>query len=114
MARQVGIMKATQRPEAQLARVPQPVSDWATLVATGAVQRLVVKPEQVGLAHTGQPFIELWFGDLNHPDLGGALLGQSQLAKPACATQGGRTCFVCDPHRGAESFKGSGFVRWHL
>ena len=56
---------------------------WAELVSLGVVQPLVVKPEQVGLAPGGAPFIELWFGDLNHPDVGRSLLGAAGLR--ACA-----------------------------
>jgi NosR/NirI family nitrous oxide reductase transcriptional regulator len=48
----------------------------------GGVQRLVGAPEQVGLPGP-EPFIELWFGDLNHPDC----------RRAACwATTAGPTC----------------------
>ena len=48
---------------------------WADLVADGSVQRLTVQPEDVGLKGDGRPYMDLWFGYLNQPTLGRALLG---------------------------------------
>lgn len=111
VARQVGILQPTVREPARYTTAPAAPADWAALVAQGAVQRLVVQPEQVGLARTGAPFIELWFGALNSPTLGRALLGEAgwrnlmeQIGPDANALFVIRTA-------GQESFKGSGFVR---
>lgn len=110
VARQVGIIQATVRPQAQYAPNAQG-ADWATLVKTGAVQRLVVQPEQVGLARTGTPFIELWFGDLNHPDLGKALLGAGSWQNLMAQLKPAEHALFIIRTQGEESFKGSGFVR---
>ena len=110
VARQVGILKPTVRKPAAFATTGQ-LPDWATLVQTGAVQRLTVKPEQVGLEHTGTPFIELWFGYLNHPDLGSAILGKASWQNLMAQLKEGEHAIFVIRTQGAESFKGSGFVR---
>lgn len=51
--------------------------DWNTLVKQGAIQEPVVQPQQVGLDATGSPFIELWYGSLNSPIVGPAILGEN-------------------------------------
>ncbi len=110
IARQVGIVPPVVRDPARFAPLPAS-QDWAALVASGAVQRLAVRPEQVGMDRGGAPFIELWFGDLDHPDIGRSLLGTA-------AWNNLRTQLTADEHAifiirtaGTESFKGSGFVR---
>lgn len=110
VARQVGIIQATVRPQAQYAH-PGASADWASLVKTGAVQRLVVQSEQVGLARSSSPFIELWFGYLNHPDLGAAILGQASWQNLMAQLKPGEHAVFIVRTQGAESFKGSGFVR---
>ncbi|WP_349609449.1 4Fe-4S binding protein [Cupriavidus sp. DF5525] len=110
VARQVGILAPTQRAPASFAQSGKRYS-WQQLAASGAVQRLLVQPAQVGLQGADGPFIELWFGDLNHPDIGRSVLGDA-------GWQGLRAQLQPDEHAifvirtaGAESFKGSGFVR---
>ncbi|QWC90632.1 NosR/NirI family protein [Cupriavidus metallidurans] len=110
VAREVGILEQTRREPARYAVTGKPMS-WADAVKQGGVQRLLIRPEQLGLERASEPFIELWFGDLNHPDLGASLLGRlawnnlhSQLKPDEHAIFVIRTA-------GAASFKGSGFVR---
>lgn len=110
VARQVGILAPSHREPASFAATSKRYG-WAEMAAMGTVQRLLVRPAQVGLPAASGPFIELWFGDLNHPDLGRSLLGdagwqglRSQLGASDQAIFIIRTA-------GAESFKGSGFVR---
>src|SRR3989338_5030381 len=76
VARQRGILAPTVREPARYAETGKRLS-WAELVQQGTVQRLRVLPEQVGLDKGPDPFIELWFGDLNHPDIGKSLLGEN-------------------------------------
>ncbi|MBK7001057.1 MAG: regulatory protein NosR [Rhodoferax sp.] len=110
IARQVGILAPTVR--APAAYVETGTSfDWDTLVRQGSVQRLLVKPEQVGLDPAPEPFIELWFGDLNHPDLGRSVLGALGFNKLRARLQAGEHAIFIIRTRGRESFKGSGFVR---
>lgn len=110
VARQVGIIEPTVRERARWLETGKRYG-WAELQAMGAVQRLRVKPEQVGLEPAAEPFIELWFGDLNHPDLGRSLLGDGGYANLRARLQDGEQAFFIVRSAGAESFKGSGFVR---
>ncbi|WP_298008753.1 NosR/NirI family protein [uncultured Aquabacterium sp.] len=110
VARQVGILAPDVRPAARFNTTGQRWS-WPELVKMGAVQRLLVKPEQVGLARGNEPFIELWFGDLNQPDLGTSLLGQDGWASLRGQLKEGEHAFFVIRTAGEESFKGSGFVR---
>ena len=110
VARQVGILAPTKRDPARYVVTGQRLS-WAQLVKQGSVQRLAVKPEQVGLVRTGEPFIELWFGDLNHPDVGASLLGETGWANLRGRLKEGDHALFVVRSAGIESFKGSGFVR---
>lgn len=110
VARQVGILPPDVRPAARFRSGGQRWS-WPELVKMGAVQRLLVQPEQVGLERGPQPFIELWFGDLNHPDLGASLLGNDGWASLHAQLKEGEQAFFVIRTAGDESFKGSGFVR---
>ena len=110
VAQQVGILEATPRPQARFAD-PAGTPDWDGLVADGAVQRLLVRRRAVGLEDDGEPFIELWFGALDHPRIGRAILGEHGYR--SLHRQLGETDHAIFVIRsgGAESFKGSGFVR---
>jgi NosR/NirI family nitrous oxide reductase transcriptional regulator len=112
VARQTGLLEPIVREQrAFIERNHKP--DWEALVAEGSVQRLVVQPEDVGLEPGDTPFIELWFGYLNHPDVGRAVLGD--MAWPRLMERVGddQAIFIIRT-AGAESFKGSGFVRGGL
>jgi len=110
VARQVGIIAPTIRERARFVTTDQRL-DWDELRRLGAVQRLLVKPEQVGLPRGPEPFIELWFGDLNHPDLGRSLLGERGYDNLRIHLGPNDSAFFVIRTAGAESFKGSGFVR---
>ncbi len=109
VARQVGILAATVRPQAKFVDTGRK-ADWATLVDEGSVMRLVVQPEQVGLPR-GAPFIELWFGYLSQPDIGRALLGEAAWSNLMAQLKPGEHALFVVRTQGSESFKGSGFVR---
>ncbi|WP_157269706.1 NosR/NirI family protein [Azohydromonas aeria] len=111
VARQTGILAPTVRPPAKFTDTGR-TSDWAALAASGAVQRLVVSPEQVGLEKNGNaPFIELWFGLLNAPDVGRSLLGNAGWQRLMEQLRPGEQALFVIRSGGVESFKGSGFVR---
>lgn len=109
IAKQVGILQPTLRAQARFTPAAGGL-DWKQLVEAGAVQRLTVQPDQVGAPATGQPYIDIYFGDLGAPAVGRGILGdrgyESLMAhlKPA-----EHAIFVIG--NGTESFKGSGFVR---
>jgi len=111
VARQTGILAPTVRAAATFADTGRRL-DWAALVDEGAVQRLVVSPEQVGLQRDGgAPFIELWFGHLGQPDIGRSLLGNAAWSNLMSQIKPGDQPIFVIRTQGTESFKGSGFVR---
>ena len=110
VARQVGLLPPVHRDPARFLSAGKRWS-WDELVRLGAVQRLRVSPEQVGLERGAAPFIELWFGDLNHPDLAASLLGESGRDSLQARLKKGEHAFFVIRTGGEESFKGSGFVR---
>lgn len=110
VAKQVGILKQTQRPQARFIDSGATPS-WAQLVEEGSVKPLVVRPADVGLAPSGEPFIELWYGYLNQPTVGRAILGESGYAGLMAQLKPDEHAIFVIRTRGLESFKGSGFVR---
>ena len=110
VARQTGIIAPTVRAPAKFTDSGRSL-DWATLVDEGAVQRLAIAPEQVGLPRGPDPFIELWFGALNAPDIGRSLLGKPGWESLMEQLKPGEQAIFVVRTAGKESFKGSGFVR---
>ena len=109
VAKQVGILKQKIRPQAKFAAVADK-PDWDTLVSEGSVQRLTVSPADVGSPASGQAYMDLWFGYLNPPSVGRAILGDSNYESlMARLKPGEHAIFIVG--NGMESFKGSGFVR---
>ena len=110
VARQVGILATAPRQPGQLAMLPDTL-DWRTLVKEGAVQRLLIKPEEVGLQAAPEPYIDLWFGYLNAPAIG-RHPGADAYEPRVELGQGEHALLIIGS--GRESFKGSGFVRGGL
>ncbi|MGE3848567.1 MAG: 4Fe-4S binding protein [Gammaproteobacteria bacterium] len=110
VARQVGLLAAESRAPARY-RTSGARLDWSTLVAQGAVRQLSVSTESVGLARRAEPFIELWFGVLNQPDIGRAVLGEAGWKSLMTRLAPHETALFVIRSAGRESFKGSGFVR---
>jgi NosR/NirI family nitrous oxide reductase transcriptional regulator len=110
VARQAGILAANVRPQAKFVDRGG-ASDWQRLAAEGGVQRLRVAPEQVGLPRGAEPFIELWFGYLNQPDIGRTVLGEAGWSRLMAQLQPGEHALFVIRSAGQESFKGSGYVR---
>ena len=109
IAKQVGIITPRPRPAAKFAPAgaPQP---WEALVGEGAVQHLTVTQTQVGEEENGEPYIDLYFGYLNAPGVGIAILGEDNWQRlMADLKPGEHAIFVVA--NGTGSFKGSGFVR---
>lgn len=109
VARQVGIVQPTIRPQATFTDVAGKL-DWQTMLKEGSVQRLRVTAREVGMAESGQPYIDLYFGYLNAPAVGRSVLGDTGYASLMARLEPGEHAIfmVAD---GMESFKGSGFVR---
>jgi len=110
VAKQVGILKPTLRPQAKFTATTK-APTWSAMVADGSVQRLLVKREDVGLENNGTPYLDLWFGYLNQPTLGRAILGKSGYESLMTRLKPDEHAIFIIRSGGGESFKGSGFVR---
>ena len=110
VARQVGILKSPERPPVSYTDVP-PTVDWAALHKEGGVERLTVRADEVGLPpDANKPYIDIWFGYLNAPTIGKAILGEHSYRRlmEELKPDEHAVFLIAD---GIESFKGSGFVR---
>ena len=97
--------------------MPKPAKrlTWADMVQQGVVQRLRVQPEQVGLDKAPEPSSRLWFGDLNHPDLGKSLLGDNGWNNLRLQLKGRRARLLHHPHGRQGIVQGLGLcARRHL
>ncbi|AVZ78928.1 4Fe-4S binding protein [Zoogloeaceae bacteirum Par-f-2] len=110
VARQVGILPPVVREPARFIETGAKL-DWNALVQEGSIQRLTVRPEQVGLERSSEPFIDLWFGYLNQPDIGRAVLGDAAWRNLMSRLDETEHAIFVIRSGGKESFKGSGFVR---
>src|SRR3990167_10666582 len=110
VARQVGILAPTVREPARFVASGKRLS-WAQLVEQGSVQRLRVLPQDVGMERGSEPFVELWFGDISHPDIGASLLGENVWNNLRLQFKAGEHTIFIIRTAGSETFKGSGFVR---
>ena len=109
IARQVGILKAVERPAATLKPAGGERS-WDQLLGEGNIQQLTVSGREVGVDTDGEPYIDLHFGYLNAPGVGRSVLGDSGYERlMADLKPGEHAIFIVA--NGAASFKGSGFVR---
>jgi NosR/NirI family nitrous oxide reductase transcriptional regulator len=109
IARQIGIIRALPKPAARFTAI-QPRLDWAAMLKEGSIEHLRIEAEEVGAVDDGRPYIDMYFGYLNVPAIGKAVLGEHGYA---------RLMQDMKPHEhaifivadGQSSFKGSGFVR---
>ena len=109
VARQVGIIEPTLRPQAKFTPVAGKL-DWDALLKEGSIQRLKVDTVEVGLPGSDQPYIDIYFGYLNAPAVGRSVLGDSGYQSLMSRLKPGEHAIFLIAN-GAESFKGSGFVR---
>jgi NosR/NirI family nitrous oxide reductase transcriptional regulator len=109
VAKQVGILQPKVRAPAKYVQISG-APDWDALVAEGGVQRLTISSADVGRPPSSQPYIDLWFGELNSPGVGKAVLGEANYARLMEQLKPSEhAIFIIGS--GIESFKGSGFVR---
>ena len=113
VARQVGIIAPKERKPVSYVQpvAGQELPNWDTLVKQGVVQKVVVRREQVGLDKAAEPYIELWFGALNSPIVGPAIMGENSWRNLMGQLKEGENAIFVIRTAGHESFKGSGFVR---
>ncbi|MBV2235133.1 MAG: 4Fe-4S binding protein [Sterolibacterium sp.] len=109
IARQVGILKSSERPPARLKAATTAQYDWAELLRQGSIQRLTVEPGTLGLPVTGRPYMDLYFGYLNAPDIGRSILGEEGYENLISRLKKNEHAIFLLAN-GTESFKGEGFV----
>lgn len=109
IAKQVGIIEPTFRPQAKFSEVTDKL-DWDALVKEGSIQRLKVDTVDVGMPRSDLPYIDIYFGYLNAPAVGRNVLGDSGYQSLMSRLNPGEHAIFLIAN-GVESFKGSGFVR---
>ena len=109
IAKQVGILQGKLWPPAKFLPATQP-RDWRTLVDEGSVSRLTVSAADVGVDTGGEPYIDMYFGNLSVPDIGISILGAENYRRLVADLKPGEQAIFIVAN-GVASFKGSGFVR---
>lgn len=108
IARQVGIIKRINRPRATYTNINESLS-WDEMVTEGSIQRLRAPLKEMGVDANGD-YIDIYFGYLNAPAIGRSVLGDRNYKSLISRLQPGEHAIFIVAS-GAESFKGSGFVR---
>jgi NosR/NirI family nitrous oxide reductase transcriptional regulator len=83
---------------------------WSDLIEIGAIGRLVIQQEDMGLPPGDEPWLDLYFADLIQPSIGRNLLGDRTYDWLLGILGPGESALMI-AGRGTWSFKGSGFVR---
>lgn len=109
IAKQIGIIKAIQRPQAKFNLNVEP-SDWQTLVDEGSVGHILVPGAAVGEDTGGEPYMDMYFGYLNVPAIGHSILGERNYQRLMAELKPNEHAIFIVAN-GTSSFKGSGFVR---
>jgi NosR/NirI family nitrous oxide reductase transcriptional regulator len=109
IAKQVGILQAKVRPQPVFAE-REPATSWSAMVDEGSVQRLTVQATELGLEKSDQPYIDMYFGYLNAPAVGRAILGDDNYRRLMAELKPNEHAIFIVAN-GTGSFKGSGFVR---
>ena len=109
IAKEVGIIKSAARAPAKLTPFTKKRS-WDALLKEGSIQHLTVQPDEIGEKDSGQPYIDLYFGYLNAPNIGRSILGDEDYQRLMEGLKPGeQAIFIIG--NGTASFKGSAFVR---
>ena len=83
---------------------------WEQMLKKGALGHLAVSQEEMALPPSAEPFIEVWFGIADAPQVGIPLLGEPIWRRAVDGLKDGEHLLVIFGV-GTSSFKGSGFVR---
>lgn len=109
IAKQTGIVQPIPKPQAQFTTIQEKLN-WDALLKEGSVQHLRVMPKDLELGEGKEPYIDLYFGYLNAPNVGPNVLGERNYQRlMADLKPGEHAIFIIA--NGSSSFKGSGFVR---
>ena len=109
IAKQTGIVKPIPKPQAKFTAIQEKLS-WEDLIKEGSVQHLRVMPKDLDMGDSKEPYIDLYFGYLNAPNVGRNILGERNYQRlMADLKPDEHAIFIVA--NGSSSFKGSGFVR---
>lgn len=109
IAKQAGIVKPIPKPQAKFTEAKEELS-WEELLKEGSVQHLRVMPKDLDMGDSQQPYIDMYFGYLNAPNVGRNILGERNWQRLMEDLQPeDHAIFIIA--NGSSSFKGSGFVR---
>jgi NosR/NirI family transcriptional regulator, nitrous oxide reductase regulator len=110
VAEDVGVIDVTARVPGHFVEA-EPWT-WQQLVDNNALGHLVVSHKQMNLPppEGGQPFVDIWFGIADAPQVGIPLLGHGNYTWAMKQLAPGEHLFVVF-NNGTYSYKGSGFVR---
>ncbi|NTV87538.1 MAG: FMN-binding protein, partial [Burkholderiaceae bacterium] len=109
IARQTGIVKPIPRPQAKFTDIQEKLG-WEDLIKEGSVQHLRVMPKDLDMGDSKEPYMDLYFGYLNAPNVGRNVLGERNYQRlMADLKPNEHAIFIIA--NGSSSFKGSGFVR---
>jgi len=105
----VGVVKLSQLRPGHFVADEEPWS-FRRMVEEGALGRLTVTPEQMGTRSSDEPFVDLFFGIADAPQIGRSLIGTHEYDYVMSQLAEGEHLLVV-LGRGSSSFKGSAFVR---
>jgi NosR/NirI family nitrous oxide reductase transcriptional regulator len=105
----VGIFEAGHMVSGHFVAEAEPWS-WDRMLKDGALASLVVTEAQMGESEAPTPVVDLFFGVVDAPHIGRALLGDRTYEHHMAKLAEGEHLFVIF-NRGEGSFKGSAFVR---
>lgn len=109
IAKQLGILQSSDRPPARLTAASPSLYSWGQLMQDGSIGHLSIPTAAVGRPATGRPYMDMYFGYLNAPDLGRSLLGEAGYENLMSRLKKNEHAFFVAAN-GSESFKGVGFV----
>ncbi|MFZ4791410.1 MAG: 4Fe-4S binding protein [Candidatus Competibacteraceae bacterium] len=109
IAKQIGIVKPIPKLQAKFIGIQEKLS-WEDLIKEGSVQHLRVMPKDLEMGHGKEPYIDLYFGYLNMPNVGRNVLGEYNYQRLMTDLKPNEHAIFIVAN-GSSSFKGSGFVR---
>lgn len=106
---QVGVIRMTDISPGHFVSDPEPWT-FEQMVDRGALGRLTVSEADMGVSDSSEPFVDLYFGFADAPQIGGALIRPGDYDYYMSQLEEDEHLFVI-LGRGSSSFKGSAFVR---
>lgn len=111
VGQQVGVLKASGVSEYLLSKKFK-TKTWSQLLKMGAIGHILIKPQEMGLPASNQPWLEVYFADLTQPTIGRNILGDSTYQSVMSALKPKQSALMlAGGGTWQGGFKGSAFVR---